>query len=173
MIVGGKSDGRSAIRDSWIHDLTTMKWKKVICIVLYCTMYIRYCMFGFGLQLPLPLPDTVTERMYHSLSAIQLTSHNVLLVAFGGMRSLSGAKLSHTVLIQLSEYYCSIYTTTLYNSDRHCTLEYTDLDRYSVFPCSSGRRWAVGDGEDRSSLGRQEGVPADVVRKNWEQKYRG
>ena len=131
-------------------------------------------MFGFGLQLPLKLPDTVTERMYHSLSAIQLTSHNVLLVAFGGMRSLSGAKLSHTVLIQLSEYiavyiqlHCIIVTDTA------CTLEYTDLDRYSVFPCSSGRRWAVGDGEGRSSLGRQEGVPADVVRKNWEQKYRG
>ena len=33
MIVGGKSDGRSAICDCWIHDLTTMKWKKVICVV--------------------------------------------------------------------------------------------------------------------------------------------
>ena len=59
-------------------------------------------MFGFGLQLP--LPDTVTERMYHSLSAIQLSPHNVLLVAFGGLRSNCGDELSHTVLIELSEY---------------------------------------------------------------------
>ena len=65
-------------------------------------MCIRYCMFGFGLQLP--LPDTVTERVFHSLSAIQLSSHNVLLVAFGGRRSLGGDKLSDTVLIELSEY---------------------------------------------------------------------
>ena len=59
-------------------------------------------MFGFGLQLP--LPDTVTERMWHSLSAIQLSPHNVLLVAFGGRRSLNGDKLSHTALVELSEY---------------------------------------------------------------------
>ena len=60
-------------------------------------------MFGFGLQLP--LPDTVTERWYHSLSAIQLSPHNVLLVAFGGRRSdVDGDKLSNTVLIELSEY---------------------------------------------------------------------
>ena len=65
-------------------------------------MCIRYCVFGFGLQLL--LPDTVTERVYHSLSAIQLSPHNVLLVAFGGRRSLGGDKLSDTVLIELSEY---------------------------------------------------------------------
>ena len=65
-------------------------------------MCIRYCIFGFGLQLP--LPDTVTERVRHSLSAIQLSPHNVLLVAFGGRRSLGGDNLSNTVLIELSEY---------------------------------------------------------------------
>ena len=65
-------------------------------------MCIRYCMFGFGLQLP--LPDTVTERVFHSLSAIQLSPHNVLLVAFGGQRSYHGDNLSDTVLIELSEY---------------------------------------------------------------------
>ena len=59
-------------------------------------------MFGFGLQLP--LPDTVTRRMYHSLSAIQLSPHNVLLVGFGGQRSFRGDNLSDTVLIELSEY---------------------------------------------------------------------
>ena len=64
-------------------------------------------MFGFGLQLP--LPDTVTERVYHSLSAIQISRHNVLLVAFGGQRSFGGDKLSDTVLVELSELmYCSI-----------------------------------------------------------------
>ena len=61
-------------------------------------------MFGFGLQLP--LPDTVTERVWHSISAIQLSPHNVLLVAFGGYRSLNIVDnyLSDTVLIELSEY---------------------------------------------------------------------
>ena len=34
----------------------------------------------------------------------------------------------------------------------------------SISACSPGRRWSVGGGEGRSSLGRQEGVPADVVR---------
>ena len=73
-------------------------------------------MFGFGLQLP--LPDTVTERVFHSLSAIPLSPHNVLLVAFGGQRSLGDDKLSDTVLIELSEYVLQ------YSSDRvtHCTV---------------------------------------------------
>ena len=38
MIVGGcddegDDDELSTISDCWIHDLTTMKWKKVICVV--------------------------------------------------------------------------------------------------------------------------------------------
>ena len=66
-------------------------------------------MFGFGLQLP--LPDTVTERYYHSLSAIQLSPHNVLLVAFGGKRSLSGDKISHTALVEWSEYVTAAIVT--------------------------------------------------------------
>ena len=66
-------------------------------------MCIRFCiMFGFVLQLP--LPDTVTRRVLHSLSAIQLSPHNVLLVAFSGKKSLFGDKLSDTVVIELSEY---------------------------------------------------------------------
>ena len=73
-------------------------------------------MFGSGLQLP--LPDTVTERCYHSLSATQLSSHNVLLVTFGGQRSFIGAKLSDTVLIELSEY---VLQYSSY-SDRHCSV---------------------------------------------------
>ena len=35
MIVGGRSDGYSAISDCWIHDLTTMKWKKVAHVYVY------------------------------------------------------------------------------------------------------------------------------------------
>ena len=59
-------------------------------------------MFGFGLQLP--LPHTVTERMWHSISAIQLSPNKVLLVAFGGSRSFRGDNLSHTTFVQLSMY---------------------------------------------------------------------
>ena len=68
------------------------------CICRYQILYV----YGFGLQLP--LPDTVTERVYHSLSAIQLSPHNVLLVAFGGERSFRGDRLSDTVLVELSEF---------------------------------------------------------------------
>ena len=32
----------------------------------------------------LPLPKFVTERRYHSVSAIQLSPHSVLLIIFGG-----------------------------------------------------------------------------------------
>ena len=55
--------------------------------------------------LQLSLPDSVTKRYHHSLSALQLSPHSVLLVIFGGMRSPGSARLSHTVLIQLSEHY--------------------------------------------------------------------
>ena len=57
------------------------------------------------LLLQLSLPDSVTERVWHSLSALQLSPHIVLLVIFGGRRSLGSARLSHTVLIELSEHY--------------------------------------------------------------------
>ena len=36
VIVGGRSSGQSAISDCWIHDLTTMKWKKVIIFCRSC-----------------------------------------------------------------------------------------------------------------------------------------
>ena len=74
-----------------------------------------HCMFGFGLQLP--LHGTVIERLEYSLSAIQLSPHNVLLVAFGG-RTLRSDKLSDTILIELSEY---VLQYSSY-SDRHCTV---------------------------------------------------
>ena len=73
-------------------------------------------MFGFGLQLP--LPDTEIKHVNHSLSAIQLSPHNVLLVAFGGRRSYYSDKLSDTVLIELSEYVLQ-YSS---DSDEHCTV---------------------------------------------------
>ena len=80
-------------------------------------------MFGFGLQLP--LPDTVTERVWHSLSTIQLSPHNVLLVAFGGRRSFySNHKLFDTVLIELSEY------------NEHVMLNCSTVSSYSVTHCT-------------------------------------
>ena len=45
MIVGGINGGDDIVNDCWIHDLTTMKWKKVINFVLY--MCITYCMFAW------------------------------------------------------------------------------------------------------------------------------
>ena len=96
-------------------------------------------------QLLLDLPDTVAKRMYHSLSAIQLSPHNVLLVAFGGMRSLGGAKLSHTAFIKLSEY---VLQYSSY-SNRHCTVV-CNTELLSL--CSPERRWSVGGGKGRSSL---------------------
>ena len=100
VIVGGRS-GHSAISDCWIGDFTTNQWKKVLCLYLrqfrdwFDTVYI----------LQLSLPDSVTERCYHSLSALQLSPHSLLLVIFGGQRSLGSHNLSHTALIELSEYY--------------------------------------------------------------------
>ena len=49
MIVGGRSDGHSAISDCWIHDLTTMKWKKVAHVYVYVSDII-YVVFGLQLQ---------------------------------------------------------------------------------------------------------------------------
>ena len=63
-----------------------------ICLMLY---YI----------IQLSLPVSVTKRCFHSLSALQLSPHSVLLVIFGGTRSRGSASLSHTALIELSEHY--------------------------------------------------------------------
>ena len=85
-----------------------------------CRVSDTIIVFGVGLQLP--LPDTITRRVYHSLSAIQLSPHNVLLVAFGGWRSLGSAKLSDTILIELSEYVLqySSYSVTHCTCSGHC-----------------------------------------------------
>ena len=70
-------------------------------------MYLRHFQDWFDIVyiLQLSLPDSVTKRHYHSLSALQLSPHSVLLVIFGGRRSLVSANLSHTVVIELSEHY--------------------------------------------------------------------
>ena len=98
VIVGGNSGRNTIISDCWIGDLTTKQWKKVKCL------YLRHFQDWFDIVyiLQLSLPDSVTERDSHSLSALQLSPHSVLLVIFGGWRS---ATLSHTVLIELSEHY--------------------------------------------------------------------
>ena len=69
-----------------------------ICII----NYLKYFQNWFDI-LQLSLPDSVTKREYHSLSAIQLSLHSVLLVIFGGWGSFT--RLSNTVLIELSEHY--------------------------------------------------------------------
>ena len=91
-------------------------------------------MFGFGLQLP--LPHTVTKSMRHSLSAIQLSPHNVLLVAFGGQRSYFSDKLFDTFLIELSEYCNTAVIVT--DTAQYCTRITAPL------PCSPEKRWSVG-----------------------------
>ena len=70
-------------------------------------LYLRHFQDWFDIVyiLQLSLPDSVTKRQYHSLSALQLSPHSVLLVIFGGRRSLISANLSHTVVIELSEHY--------------------------------------------------------------------
>ena len=70
-------------------------------------MYLRHFQDWFDIVyiLQLSLPDSVTKRRYHSLSALQLSPHSVLLVIFGGRRSHDSDNLSHTALIELSEYY--------------------------------------------------------------------
>ena len=61
----------------------------------------------------------MTKREYHSLSAIQLSLHSVLLVIFGGWGSFT--RLSNTVLIELSEHYqCIVHAVQQLYSDRHC-----------------------------------------------------
>ena len=67
----------------------------------------------------------MTERVFHSLSAIQLSPHNVLLVAFGGRRSFRGDKLSDTVLVELSEY-----------NYEHVMLNCSTVSSYSVTHCT-------------------------------------
>ena len=70
----------------------------------------------------LSLPDSVTERQYHSLSAIQLSPHCVLLVIFGGWKSPDSARLSPTArhlpagLHGREELLCLQYTCTMHSA---------------------------------------------------------
>ena len=102
VIVGGNNGQDTTISDCWIGDLTKDQWMKVYmhnCIILNLII----CLFQ------LTFPNFITERVFHSLSAIRLSSHCVLLVIFGGRSLLSSAtNLSHTVLIELSKYNHSI-----------------------------------------------------------------
>ena len=53
MIVGGRSDGYSAISDCWIHDLTTMKWKKVAHVYVYVSDIIYVVFWSSAIRAPL------------------------------------------------------------------------------------------------------------------------
>ena len=96
LIVGGSRRAQAIAGDLYIYDLNTSLWKKVT---------INTCSICNDISfMQLRLPDSVTERNYHSISAIQLSSRSVLLVVFGGLKTLDSLnKLSHTVLIELSE----------------------------------------------------------------------
>ena len=145
VIVGGDS-GWSTISDCWIGNLSIRQWRKVVFVskTLSRLVYI----------LQLSLPDSVTERYYHSLSALQLSPHSVLLVIFGGCRELGlfdSVNLSHTVLIELSEHYqCIVHAVQQLYSDRHCSMQWyrCTADITAPFsPCSPAERWwTVGGG---------------------------
>ena len=75
--------------------------------------------------------------------------------------------------------FCEIAANPLDNSvSMYCSIQqlYSDMQTLhsgtgvyyrhhnsNLSQCSPGRRWSAGGGEGRSRLGRQEGVPADVV----------
>ena len=84
-----------------VTSLQTSGRRYSVCIL--DTFKIGLILYSFYLQLS--LPDSVTKRYFHSISALQLSPHSVLLVIFGGQRSLGSDKLSHTAVIELSEYY--------------------------------------------------------------------
>ena len=99
--------------------------------------------------LQLSLPDSVTKRYTHSLSAIQLSPHSVLLVVFGGWRSPCSARLSHTALIELSEHYqmyCPCSTAAIVTDTGQwyrCTADITVPLSHAVLQ-EDGGQWVVG-----------------------------
>ena len=116
-------------------------------------LYVRHFQHRFDIVyiLQLSLPDSVTERCYHSLSALQLSPHSVLLVIFGGLRSRIGsASLSHTVVIKLSEHALSMYcpcSTAAIVTDTgqwyRCTADITAPLSHAVLQ-EDGGQWVVG-----------------------------
>ena len=102
VIMGGKNSEDALICDSWIYDFTTKLWKKVqysSCISYSLTNRLSF--------LQLLLPDSVTKRIWHSVSSLQLSSHCVWLIVFGGRKSPEdiNSRISHTAIIELSKQY--------------------------------------------------------------------
>ena len=83
-----------------VTSLQTSGRKYSVCILDTFKIGLILCMC----ILQLSLPDSVTERYYHSLSALQLSPHSVLLVIVGGNRLRGSEIFSYTALIELSEY---------------------------------------------------------------------
>ena len=113
-------------------------------------MYLRHFQDWFDIVyiLQLSLPDSVTERYYHSFSALQLSPHSVLLIIFGGRRSRTIPKLSHTVLIELSEHYqCIVHAVQQLVTDTgqwyRCTADITAPLSHAVLQ-EDGGQWVVG-----------------------------
>ena len=114
-------------------------------------MYLRHFQDWFDIVyiLQLSLPDSVAKRCIHSVSALQLSPHSVLLVIFGGRRSPGSARLSHTVLIELSEryqLYCPQSTAAIvtYTGQWYrCTADITAPLSHAVLQ-EDGGQWVVG-----------------------------
>ena len=81
--------------DLWVHYQFVEKGT----ISLFCILSFFDCCSSFQLA----LPDIVTKRKHHSISALQLSPHNVLLVVFGGLESNDNdsSPISHTIIVEL------------------------------------------------------------------------
>ena len=107
MIMGGRNM-LNTNGDCWIYNLTTEIWKKVNCIIIIISINYQQAHVSFQLT----LPESVTSRMHHSLSVLQISPIKMLLIVFGGRRTTGNPPISNIVTIELSEYllYSSRYT---------------------------------------------------------------
>ena len=69
-----------------------------------CDMNNILCLIIINYILQLLFPDSVTKRVGHSLSTLQLSPHTVWLIVFGGQRSYDVDPISHTIIVELCEY---------------------------------------------------------------------
>ena len=53
--------------------------------------------------LQLPLPETITKRGYHSVSAVQLGPKCVWLFVFGGQKALYAELMANTAIVELGK----------------------------------------------------------------------
>lgn len=61
-------------------------------------------------HLQLYLPESVTKRVYHTVSTLQLGPQCVWLVVFGGKRHVSDKSTASTAIVELGELYSHLNT---------------------------------------------------------------